>query len=326
MARLRLFAGLREAAGTGSADVPGATVGEVLANAAAYFGPAFSEGLATTQVWLNGERAGPSTAVVDADEVSLVPSVSAGTTVVRSPAVIEAALLLGVTVWLFVGNALDLKWLAVAVVLAGALWAYDLAGASGGRGLWLGALPIMLAIFGSVLATYRFGIPGMAAAAVGAALLSLLWSILTPHLRPLESIATGVLVSAVGALGAGSMVLLRLRSEAEMTSFLVVAAVSVAVSWLVASTDMAPIDPLTAGFLGALGAGVVAGAVWSEDLWPTVAAGAAAAAALAAGRNAGSLARSGTFYLGGETPGSLAHLDGVMLAAGAFWLVLHLIV
>jgi hypothetical protein len=227
---------------------------------------------------------------------------------------------------LFVGNALDLKWLAVAVVLAGVLWAYDLAGASGRRGLWLGALPIMLAIFGSVLATYRFGIPGMAAAAVGAALLSLVWSILTPQLRPLESIATGVLVSAVGALGAGSMVLLRLRSEAEMTSFLVVAAVSVAVSWLVASTDVAPIDPLTAGVLGALGAGVVAGAVWSEDLWPTVAAGAAAAAALVAGRNAGSLARSGAFYLGGETPGSLVHLDGVMLAAGAFWVVLHLIV
>jgi molybdopterin converting factor small subunit len=70
MARLRLFSGLREAAGTGSADVSGATVGEVLANAAAFFGPAFSEGLATAQVWLNGERAGPSTAVVDADEVS----------------------------------------------------------------------------------------------------------------------------------------------------------------------------------------------------------------------------------------------------------------
>ena len=334
MARLRFFAGLRDVAGTGSADVPGATVGEVLANAVAYFGPVFSEELGNAQVWLNGERAGSSTAVEDDDELSLVPILAAGTGMarspfgagmVRSPAAIEAILLLGVTALLFVGNALDVRWLAVAVVLAGVLWAHDLAGAAGGRGLGLGGLPIMLAVFGSVLATYRFGIPGMAAAAAGAVLVALTWSIFTPQLRPLESIATGALVSAVGALGAGSMILLRLRSEAEMTSFLVVVAVAVAVSWVVDATDVAPIHPLAAGVLGALAAGVVAGAVWSEDLWPTVAAAAAGAVALVAGRNAGALARSGAFYLGGEVPGSLAHLDGVMLAAGAFWAVLHLL-
>jgi molybdopterin converting factor small subunit len=323
MPRLRLFAGLREAAGTGSAEVPGSTVGEMLANAAAHFGPAFSAGLATAQVWLNGERAGSSTAVVEGDEVSLIPPVSGGTALVRSTAGIEAILLVGITVLLFVGNALSLQWLAVAVVLAGVLWAHDLAVASAGRGQWLGALPIMLAVFGSVLATYRFGIQGMAAATAGAALLGLVWSIVTPHLRPLESIAGGVLVAAIGALGAGAMILLRLRSEAEMTSFLVVAVVSVVVSWLVSSIEASPIDPLTAGVLAALGAAVVAGAVWSEDLWPIVAAGAAAAVALVAGRNAGSLARSGGLYLGGETPGTLAHLDGVMAAAAAFWVVLR---
>ena len=326
MARLRLFAGLREAAGTGSADVTGGTVGEVLANAAAYFGPAFGDELSRAQVWLNGERAGPSTSVVDEDEISLVPASGAVGTAVRSPAGIEVGLLLVLAVLLFVTNALGVKWLAVAAVLAGVLWAYDLAGVAGRRGLWLGSLPIMLSVFASVLAAYRFGIPGMAAAAVGAVLLALVWSIFAPHLRPVESIAGGVLLSAVGALGAGSMVLLRMRSEAEMTSFLVVAVVAVVVSRLVASTEVVPIDPLTSGVLAALGAAVVAGAVWSEDLWPTVAAGAAAAAGLVAGRNIGSLARSGAFHLGGETPGSMAHLDGVMLAAAAFWVVLHLIV
>jgi molybdopterin converting factor small subunit len=101
MARLRFFARLREVAGTGSADVPGATVGEVLANATAYFGPAFSEELDNAQVWLNGERAGSSTAVEDDDELSLVPIVAAragmarspaGAGMVRSPAGIEAIL------------------------------------------------------------------------------------------------------------------------------------------------------------------------------------------------------------------------------------------
>ncbi len=325
MPRLRLFAELREAAGTASAEVPGSTVGEMLSNAAAYFGPAFSEGLAAAQVWLNGERAGASTAVVEGDEVSLIPPASGGTALVRSTGGIEALLLVAVTALLFVGNALSVRWLAVAVLLGGVLWAHDLAVASGGRGQWLGALPIMLAVFGSVLATYRFGIPGMAAAAAGAVMLGLLWSIVTPRLRPLESIAGGALVAAIGALGAGSMILLRLRSEAEMTSFLVVAVVSVGVSWLVSSIESAPIDPLTAGVLAALGAAVVAGAVWSEDLWPIVAAGAAAAVALVAGRNAGSLARSGGLFLGGQTPGTLAHLDGVMLAAAAFWVVLRFI-
>ena len=86
MARLRLFAGLREAAGTASVDVSGATVGEVMANAAAYFGPAFAADLADAQMWVNGERAGPSTRVVDEDEISLVPPSGPPATVVRSPA------------------------------------------------------------------------------------------------------------------------------------------------------------------------------------------------------------------------------------------------
>lgn len=324
MARLRLFAGLRELAGTGSAEVPGSTIGEVLANASAYFGPDFEEGAARAQVWLNGERAGLATAVMEDDEVSLVPLAAAREGMVRSPAGIEALLLVGVVIILFVANALGVRWLAVALVLAGALWAYDLVGTAGRRRLWLGALPILAAVTAAVMATYRFGIPGMAAATVGSALLALAWSIGSPQLRPMESLAGGALVAAIGALGCGSMVLLRLRSESEMTSFLVIAAVAVGVSWLVSSTDAVPIDPLTAGALGALAAAVVAGAVWSDDLWPTVAAGAAAAVAQVAGRNAGSLARSGTLYTGGDSPGSLSHLDGIMLAAAAFWAVIRL--
>ena len=73
MARLRLFAILREAAGTGSVEVPGTTVEEVVANATARFGPAFARALLTAQTWVNGERAGPATPVNDEDEVALIP-------------------------------------------------------------------------------------------------------------------------------------------------------------------------------------------------------------------------------------------------------------
>jgi molybdopterin converting factor small subunit len=326
MARLRLFAILREAAGTGSAQIPGETVAEVVANATARFGPNFARALLTAQTWVNGERAGPATPVHDDDEVALIPPVSGGTTLVRSPAGLEVGLLAAVTAFLFVGNALSPQWFAVAVVLTGLLWGYDVAGAAGRRGLWIGAVPIILSVTAGTLASYRFGNTGMAAATVGAVLLAMVWSVLTPHLRPLESIATGALLSAIGSFGAGALMVLRLRSEAEMTSFLLVAAVAIAASWLAASTDLAPVDPLTAAVLAALGAGVLAGAVWSEDLWPTVVAAAAAAAGLVAGRNVGSLARSGGFFLTGATQGSLVHLDGMIPAAGGFWLVLHLLV
>jgi molybdopterin synthase sulfur carrier subunit len=326
MARLRLFAVLREAAGTGSAEVPGETVSEVVANATARFGPNFARALLTAQTWVNGERAGPATQVHDDDEVALIPPVSGGTTVVRSPAGLEVVLLAAVTAFLFVGNALSPQWFAVAVVLTGLLWGYDIAGAAERRGLGVGAVPIILSVTAGTLASYRFGHTGLAAATVGAVLLAMVWSVLTPHLRPIESIATGALLSAMGAFGAGALMVLRLRSEAETTSFLLVAAVAILASWVAASTDLAPVDPLTTAVLAALGAGVLAGAVWSEDLWPTVVAAAAAAAGLVAGRNVGSLARFGGFYLTGATQGSLVHLDGMIPAAGGFWLVLQLLV
>ena len=73
MARLRLFALLREIAGTGSVEIPGETVEEVVGNATARFGPDFADALRTAQTWLNGERAGPATRVVDGDEIALIP-------------------------------------------------------------------------------------------------------------------------------------------------------------------------------------------------------------------------------------------------------------
>ena len=245
MARLRLFAILREAAGTGSAEVPGETVAEVVANATARFGPDFARALLTAQTWVNGERAGPADPGPRRRRGGPDPAGVGGTTVVRSPAGLEVALLAAVTAFLFVGNALSPQWFAVAVVLTGLLWGYDIAGAAGRRGLGVGAVPIILSVTAGTLASYRFGHTGLAAATVGAVLLAMVWSVLTPHLRPIESIATGALLSAMGAFGAGALMVLRLRSEAEMTSFLLVAAVAILASWVAASTDLAPVDPLT---------------------------------------------------------------------------------
>lgn len=78
MPTLRLFASAREAAGTGRLDLPGATVGAVLAEARARFGEPFAALLPTCRVWVNGEPADADRAVADGDEVAVLPPVSGG--------------------------------------------------------------------------------------------------------------------------------------------------------------------------------------------------------------------------------------------------------
>ena len=78
MATLRLFAHVREAAGTGKDEVPGATVEQVLAAAADRYGAAFVDQLQICRVWLNGEPATGSEPVADGDEVAVLPPVSGG--------------------------------------------------------------------------------------------------------------------------------------------------------------------------------------------------------------------------------------------------------
>ena len=78
MARLRLFASARDAAGLGHDEVPGATVGEVIDAACDRYGDAFRDLLVTCRIWCNGEDCTPDTPVTDADEVAVLPPVSGG--------------------------------------------------------------------------------------------------------------------------------------------------------------------------------------------------------------------------------------------------------
>ena len=75
---LRLFAGAREAAGTGRDDVPGASVAAVLDAAKERYGGGFAELLEHCAVWCNGEPCAPDQAVGDDDEVAVLPPVSGG--------------------------------------------------------------------------------------------------------------------------------------------------------------------------------------------------------------------------------------------------------
>jgi sulfur-carrier protein len=85
VARLRLFARAREAAGTASVSYDADTVGALLAIARAELGAEFGAVLDTSRVWVNGDEPanGDATPLTPTDEVAVLPPVSGGSDVGR---------------------------------------------------------------------------------------------------------------------------------------------------------------------------------------------------------------------------------------------------
>jgi len=325
MARLRLFANLREAAGTSEVEIPGSSVEEVLATATDRFGGPFAAGLAAAQVWVNGQQAGPGTAVGDGDEVALIPPVSGGTSMVRSPVLMEIGLFLVLAVGLVVATLVSLQLFAAAAVLVGGVWIYDLVDFAGRRGQLVAIHTPLMGILAGVLATYRWGVPGMAIATIGAVVLSLIWAVLLPKLRPVEVVATSVMISLIATFGISSLLLLRMRDQDEALAFLVVAVVVVIAAWLAGQREVTGFDPVVVTLLVGIVMGVVVATVWAEDdILPMIFASLAASVALVAGRNVGSLLRVGGAFTVGTVPGAMHGFDAIVMAAGPFWLVLSI--
>ena len=80
MAKVRLFASARDAAGTGTDVIEAATVADVLEVARGRYSDRFADVLTTCRIWVNGEDAGLDTAVGPDDEVAVLPPVSGGAT------------------------------------------------------------------------------------------------------------------------------------------------------------------------------------------------------------------------------------------------------
>jgi molybdopterin synthase sulfur carrier subunit len=80
VAKVRLFASAREAAGTGSDVIDGATVADVLRAAESRYGERFSEVLGTCRVWVNGNDVGLDATIEPNDELAVLPPVSGGAT------------------------------------------------------------------------------------------------------------------------------------------------------------------------------------------------------------------------------------------------------
>jgi sulfur-carrier protein len=78
MAKIRMFASAREAAGRPADELPGTTVGEILDAAVGRYGSDFAAVLTMCAVWCNGEPAEREDPVSDEDEVAVLPPVSGG--------------------------------------------------------------------------------------------------------------------------------------------------------------------------------------------------------------------------------------------------------
>lgn len=75
---VRLFAALRELAGSSRVEADGATVGEVIEALSARYGQRFAGVAAVGSVVVDGERADPTTPLSAGQEVALLPPVSGG--------------------------------------------------------------------------------------------------------------------------------------------------------------------------------------------------------------------------------------------------------
>ena len=76
--QVRLFAALRELAGTARVEGAGRSAGEVADGLAATYGERFAAIAAVSSFVVNGERAARDTPVAEGDEVAILPPVSGG--------------------------------------------------------------------------------------------------------------------------------------------------------------------------------------------------------------------------------------------------------
>ncbi len=223
MARLRLFANLREAAGTARAEFPGETVADVLDAATAAYGDEFARGLAIAKVWVNGDPAEPTDPVTDADEVALIPPVSGGALAQvgqSSGALLVVALLAA----LVVSNLVSTPTFIFVVVGSALAWLWDMTDVLKLRTLAINPIPLMVGATAAANGAYTWGEAGFAGGVAVAIFVSLAWTVLDPTQRTSRAVAVAMVLSLVTALAAGSLTLTHLYSIPMVIAAIAVAA------------------------------------------------------------------------------------------------------
>lgn len=325
MATLRLFANLRESAGTDTVEIDAATVGELLDTATKQFGDGFGSGLQSAGVWVNGEAAKSGTVIEASDEVAVIPPVSGGTLATRNIEVAPSLLSVALVVALLAVAWAPIEWFVVVAVGSILAWVWD---------VWLAAKatsnpfvvypPLVAATFGGAFG-YAWGLEGVAGALAIGVVVSVSWPIFDSANRDFRTTATTTLVSVLVVAAAGSLVLTRLLGSFAVVAFVIIAIVALVGAWIAGTygSSIQSVDANVGALLGALLAGLISGMAIEElDIAAGLLGGVAAAAGVIAGRALGSMLRTGTVTHTEDAPGSLALFDGVIIAAPLFWLAL----
>lgn len=326
MARLRLFANLRESAGTDSVDIDAATVGQLLDTASDRFGESFTAGLGAAGVWVNGESATPDTSITASDEVAVIPPVSGGTA--TSPTRIDMpqnVLSVALVVALLAVAWADPQWLVVVGVGAILAWVWDLSDtAARTRDAFVVYPPLLAATAGGAF-SYAWGIEGFAGAVALSTVAAVTWPVFDKAHREFRTTAATTLVSIVAASAAAGLVLVRLEGTYALVAYVLITVFALVGGWVAAAygASIQSIDANVGSLLGALLGGLIGGLVLSElEVSAGLLGGVAVAAGVIAGRALGSMLRTGTVTHTEQSPGALSLFDGAVVAAPLFWLVL----
>jgi molybdopterin converting factor small subunit len=331
MAKLRLFANLREIAGTSRLDVPSDTVGGVIDAASEKFGPEFRRGVETSRVWINGEVASMNDVVADEDEVVLIPPVSGGGQPVSAISRVDLAgfLPLAIATIAVLANTQGQEiWSAVLVAIA-AGWAIDLGAAFAMRGKEFATLAVVVTATGSAMAAHVLGGAGYAMSLGIAVAVTLGWAVAFPRYRQVEVFSPTLMVALFAGLGVASLVLARSAHSPDAAAadvFLVSVIAGLLLGALVERLPALPLlDAYSVTAIGAVLAAVVAALLWDLDLVGYLLVGLGLAVALVTGRGFSSMVRTGRVALTQRPPGMLISLDGVVLGAAIYYPLLLLI-
>ena len=330
MAKLRLFANLREIAGTSRLEVPAATVGEAIDSITTTYGAEFSKGIESSRIWVNGDEADRTVAVSDGDEIVILPPVSGGS----QPAAVNTAdlmvfLPLAIAVIAVFANFQSQPIWAAALVAIGSLWAIDLNSVFISRGRIFAPLAIVTVVAAATISAHILGPTGYGLSVAIAVAVVLGWAVAFAEYRQVEVFAPTMLVALIGGLGAASMVLSRSSFTPDANAvdvFLVATIAGVGLGALVGRVPTLPfLDRFSTTAIGAVIGAMAAAFIWSLDLVGYLLVGLGIAVALVAGQGLSSMLRTGSVVLTERPPGALALLDGVVLAAAIYFPLIRLV-